>query len=70
MKLSTRNQLPGVVTDVHHGESISTVKVELRGGHMITSAITREAAEDLGLTAGSPVTVLVKATDVALAVGE
>ena len=70
MKLSTRNQLPGVVTDVHYGESISTVKVGLRGGDMITSAITREAAEDLGLTVGSPVTVLVKATDVALAVGE
>ncbi len=70
MKLSTRNQLPGVVTDVHHGESISTVKVELRSGDVITSAITREAAEELGLAAGSEVTVLVKATDVALAVQE
>ena len=70
MRLSTRNQLPGVVTGVHHGESISTVKVELRGGDVITSAITREAAEDLGLAAGSEVTVLVKATDVALAVAE
>ncbi len=58
----------GTVTDVHHGESISTVKVELRGGDMITSAITREAAEDLGLVAGMQVIVLVKATDVALAI--
>lgn len=70
MRLSTRNQLPGTVTGVHHGESISTVKVELRGGDVITSAITREAAGDLGLAAGSEVTVLVKATDVALAVAE
>jgi molybdate transport system regulatory protein len=68
MRLSTRNQLPGTVTDVHHGESMSTVKVELRGGEMITSAITREAAEDLGLTAGMSVTVLVKATEVSLGV--
>jgi molybdate transport system regulatory protein len=68
MRLSTRNQLPGIVIDVHHGEALSTVKVELRGGDVITSAITREAAIDLGLVAGTPVTVLVKATDVSLAV--
>ena len=68
MRLSTRNQLPGTVTDVHHGESISTVKVELRGGDVITSAITREAAVDLGLAVGMPVTVLVKATEVSLGV--
>jgi molybdopterin-binding protein len=70
MRLSTRNQLPGTVVDVHHGESISTVKVELRGGDVVTSAITREAAEDLGLVEGLPVTVLVKATEVSLAVDD
>jgi molybdate transport system regulatory protein len=70
MRLSTRNQLPGSVVDVHHGESISTVKVALLGGEVITSAITREAAEDLGLVPGTEVTVLVKATDVALATGD
>lgn len=70
MRLSTRNQLPGIVVDVHHGESISTVKVELRGGDVVTSAITREAADDLGLVTGMPVTVLVKATEVSLAVDD
>ncbi|HUD16125.1 MAG TPA: TOBE domain-containing protein [Acidimicrobiales bacterium] len=70
MRLSTRNQLPGTVVDVHRGESISTVKVELRGGDVVTSAITREAAEDLGLVKGMPVTVLVKATEVSLAVDD
>ncbi len=70
MKLSTRNQLPGTVTDVHHGEAISTVKVELRGGEVVTSAITREAAEDLALAAGKQVTVLIKATEVSLAVDD
>ena len=64
MRLSVRNQLRGTVTDVRHGSSISTVKVELEGGDVVTSAITREAAEDLGLAAGSTVTILVKATDV------
>ena len=68
MRLSTRNQLPGVVVAVHHGEAITTVKVELSGGDVVTAAITREAAEDLRLGEGSPVTVLVKSTDVSLAI--
>ena len=68
MKLSTRNQLRGTVLDVHHGESISTIKVELGGGDVVTSAITREAADDLNLTTGMAVVVLVKATEVSLGV--
>ncbi len=70
MRLSTRNQLPGTVLAVHHGDAITTVKIELRGGDIVTSAITREAAEDLGLGEGRPVTVLVKSTDVSLAVDD
>jgi molybdopterin-binding protein len=68
MRLSTRNQLGGTVEDVTHGEVMSLVKVRLNGGDMVTAAITREAAEELGLSAGSPVSVLVKATEVMLAV--
>jgi molybdate transport system regulatory protein len=67
MRLSTRNQLPGTVVAVNHGDAMTTVKVELRGGEIVTSAITREAADDLGLRQGSPVTVLIKSTDVSLA---
>ena len=47
---------------------MSTVKVTLSGGDNITAAITREAAEDLGLAPGVAVTVLVKATEVMLGV--
>ncbi|GAB3301949.1 molybdenum-binding protein [Epidermidibacterium keratini] len=68
MRLSTRNQLPGKVVSVTTGEAMAVVKVELDGGQTITSAITRDAAEDLGLAEGSVVTVLVKATEVGLAV--
>lgn len=68
MKLSTRNQLTGTVASVVAGEAMAVVKVELAGGQTITSSITREAAEDLGLTEGSAVTVLIKSTEVALAV--
>jgi molybdopterin-binding protein len=68
MKLSTRNQLPGTVTEVVHGSVMSSVKVELRGGDVITASITLEAAQELGLAAGTPVTVLVKSTEVMIGV--
>jgi molybdate transport system regulatory protein len=67
MRLSTRNQLPGTVDSVQVGEAMAVVKVTLDGGQPITASITREAAEDLGLTPGTPVTVLVKSTEVMLA---
>jgi molybdopterin-binding protein len=68
MKLSTRNQLSGTVSDVTTGQVMASVKVTLNGGDVITAAITREAVADLGLEPGAAVTVLVKATEVMLAV--
>ena len=68
MRLSTRNQLPGTVVSVETGGVMAVVKVELAGGQRVTSSITRESVEDLGLTEGSVVTVLVKSTEVMLAV--
>jgi molybdopterin-binding protein len=69
MRLSTRNQLQGTVSSIQEGEVTAIVKVALDGGvHVITSSITLEAARDLGLAVGSAVTVLVKASEVSLAV--
>ena len=68
MKLSTRNQLPGTVTSVTSGEAMAVVKIQLDGGPEITSSITREAVDDLGLAEGSKVTALIKSTEVSLAV--
>ncbi len=68
MRLSTRNQLTGTVDSVLAGEAMAVVKVTLDTGQPITASVTREAAEDLGLAAGSAVTVLVKSTEVMLAV--
>jgi molybdate transport system regulatory protein len=67
MSLSIRNQLPGTVVAVTPGEVMATVKVRLTGGQDLTAAITREAAEDLGLGTGSAVRALVKSTEVSLA---
>ena len=68
MRLSTRNQLRGTVADIQLGAIMASVKVTLAGGETITAAITREAAEELGLSVGDATTVLVKSTEVMLAV--
>ena len=68
MKFSTRNQLPGTVVSVTLGEAMAVVRIQLDEGGVLTSSITRDAVEDLGLAEGSKVTALVKSTEVSLAV--
>src|SRR5947209_18572130 len=68
MNLSIRNQLPGTVTAVTQGEAVAVVRTRLTGGQEITSAVTLDAVKDLGIAEGTQVRVLVKATEVALAV--
>jgi molybdopterin-binding protein len=68
VKLSTRNQLAGTVEAVQLGEAMAVVKITLGDGQRVTSSITREAAEDLELVPGRAVTVLIKSTEVSLAV--
>jgi molybdopterin-binding protein len=69
MRLSTRNQLKGTVTEVHLGAVMATVKVRLDGGdQVVTASITKDAAEDLGLTVGQVATILVKSTEVMIGV--
>lgn len=70
MKLSARNQLSGTVETVDHGVVTSTVKVRLGGGDVVTSSITKEAAEELGIGVGSEVTVVIKSSDVMIAVAD
>ncbi|MGK9464035.1 TOBE domain-containing protein [Streptomyces sp. G6] len=64
--LSIRNRLPGTVTAVTTGPAMASVRVAVEGAEL-TAAITSEAAEDLGLTVGTPVVALVKSTEVSLA---
>jgi molybdopterin-binding protein len=66
VKLSARNQLSGTVTEINKGAAIANVAVDV-SGQRIVSSITVEAADELGLTEGSKVTVIVKASDVILA---
>jgi molybdopterin-binding protein len=63
MQMSTRNRLPGTVTEVVRGEAAAKVTIRVGDNHVV-ALITRESADELGLVAGNEVTALVKATDV------
>lgn len=64
MKLSARNILKGKVVDVAKGPATAKIKIDIGGGVIITSSITTEAADDLGLAVGDAVSAIVKASDV------
>jgi molybdopterin-binding protein len=66
MKLSARNQLQGKVTGITKGPATANVTVDVAGNRLVSS-ITVEAAEELALTEGSDVIVVIKASDVILA---
>jgi molybdopterin-binding protein len=64
MKLSARNVLPGKVVAVTKGSTTAHVKIEVAPGISITSSITNEAVDDLGLKVGDTVSAVIKAPDV------
>jgi molybdopterin-binding protein len=68
LKLSARNQLSGTVTAINRGEAIANVVLDVAGQRLVAS-ITVEAVEELGLSEGSEVTAIIKASDVILAIG-
>jgi len=68
MRISARNQIKGTVVEVRKGATTSHVRVDIGGGQIVTSSITNEAVDDLGIKANSSVIVVVKASDVMIAV--
>ena len=68
MRISARNQIKGTVIDVKKGATTSHVRVDIGNGQTVTSSITNEAVDELGIKAKDRVTVVVKASDVMIAV--
>jgi molybdopterin-binding protein len=68
MRLSARNQIKGTVADVKKGATTAHVRVDIGSGVVMTSSITNEAIDELGIKTGGKVTVVVKASDVMIAV--
>jgi molybdopterin-binding protein len=67
MKISARNLIKGKVVEVKKGAVAAQVKVDIGGGNTLTSMITVDAVEDLGLDKGQEVSVVIKASEVMLA---
>ena len=65
MKLSARNQFPGVVSRVEKGAVNGIVTLDFNGG-----TISMAAVKELGLEIGKEATAIIKATSVMFGVEE
>ena len=66
MKLSARNQIPAKVVAITRGEAIANLELDADGQRLVSS-ITVEAVNELGISEGSEVVAVVKASDVLIA---
>lgn len=69
MRISARNVLKGTVTKIVKGATTAHVTLDVNG-LVITSSITNEAVDDLGLKVGEKAAAVVKASDVLMAVDD
>ena len=69
MRLSARNQIPATVTGITSGEATANVELNANGVRLVAS-FPVEAVRDLGLTEGSQVTAVIKASEVILATND
>ncbi|WP_022927089.1 TOBE domain-containing protein [Patulibacter americanus] len=67
--VSARNRFPGTVLSVEVDGIMALVEIEA-GPHRITSVVTRDAVEELGLAPGVPATAMVKSTSVMIERGD
>jgi molybdopterin-binding protein len=67
MKLSARNQLKGKIVEVRRGATTAHVRIDIGNGVIVTSSITNEAVDELGLAAGDEAVAVIKASDVMVA---
>lgn len=68
MQFSARNSLKGKVKSIEDGAVNAQIVVELSNGVEVVSIITKDSAERLNLSEGKEVYVVVKASDVMIAV--
>ena len=68
MKISARNMLKGKVAKIQRGAVNAEVALELPGGTRITSVITLDSVDTLGLKEGKEAYAVIKASSVMLAV--
>ena len=62
---SARNRFPGIVTRVEKDGVMALVEIQ-SGPHRVTSLLSRESAEELGLAPGVRATGVIKSTNVVI----
>lgn len=62
-KISGRNQLVGRITEIKLSGLMAQVKLSI-GGQIITSIITSDAVQEMGLKTGDTAAALIKSTEV------
>lgn len=70
MKISAKNQLKGRVKAITAGAVNAEVAIELSGGAVITSIITKSSVESLGLKVGGEAYAIIKASNVLVGVDD
>ena len=69
MRFSARNQLKGTIVGITKGATTSHVRIDI-GDAIVTSSITNEAVDDLGLTIGQAAYAVIKASDVLVGIDD
>ena len=70
MKLSARNQLKGTIVAIQEGAVNGIVKLDIGGSNIISSTISMNAIQELGLAVGKEAYAVVKATSVMIGIDE
>ncbi|HEY1746203.1 MAG TPA: molybdopterin-binding protein [Xanthobacteraceae bacterium] len=68
MKISARNQIKGKILEVKKGATTAHIRLEIGPNQVITSSITNEAVDELGLKVGMTAFAVIKASEVMIAV--
>ena len=68
MKLSARNSFKGKIVGLTKGATTAHVRIDIGNGAIVTSSITNEAVDELGLTVGGEAYAVIKASDVVVAI--
>ncbi|ART78985.1 TOBE domain-containing protein [Oceanisphaera avium] len=69
MKISARNQLPGIITEITAGAVNSEVSLRLANDQVLTAIITAASVEKLDLQVGKAAYAIIKASSVMLVTG-
>ncbi|MEA5111324.1 Molybdenum-pterin-binding protein 2 [bioreactor metagenome] len=64
MKISARNQIKGIITEIKPGVVTARVILDIGGGNRLSSVITMESVQDMNLKPGDEVYAIIKSTEV------